>query len=393
MNLNIIKKSTFIISGILIILSLSPIAYGLEPITQAGVDAYKNQQKPEDKITSLVCNPPSTIETRTDYERLFKNSLKGAAANAVSRVFKIYTGIGSGTAGVTGEKILAASQDQVACSRPATGSDDCKKAEGEQPAQDDNGNWKCFTAPTSITRAGDIGTIGIKPYKSIIPIPCQNIPGISNINCSASYGTPGAYVLRIYQFALLLVGMAAFGQIVFGGLEYILAAGSFTKIDNAKKRIWDALSGLLLLLGAYFVLYNINPDLVSLRDPYAPVLDIRDEAAQAQQDLQRASDAFTGGSGGAGGGSGSSSGGSLCKVSLNLGITVNTNIRFEGIQFMNDDDTKTQLAQPRDIPQAPKSICQECKANAALDTSFGECKCKAGFEQKGGECVLIPFTN
>ena len=49
---------------------------------------------------------------------------------------------------------------------------------------------------------------------------------------------------------------------VVGGFQYVTSAGDSGRIAKAKKRIVDALTGLLLALGSYTILYTINPDLV-----------------------------------------------------------------------------------------------------------------------------------
>ena len=87
------------------------------------------------------------------------------------------------------------------------------------------------------------------------------IPG-SNANTSSS--SPGAFVANFYQFALLIGGILAFGAIVFGGVKYAISAGNPSGQSDAKEWIWGALTGLLLLAGAYLILYTINPQLLNL---------------------------------------------------------------------------------------------------------------------------------
>jgi len=87
------------------------------------------------------------------------------------------------------------------------------------------------------------------------------IPG-SNANTSSS--SPGAFVANFYQFALLIGGILAFGAIVFGGVKYAISAGNPSGQSDAKEWIWGALTGLLLLAGAYLVLNVVNPQLVNL---------------------------------------------------------------------------------------------------------------------------------
>ena len=52
-------------------------------------------------------------------------------------------------------------------------------------------------------------------------------------------------------------------MIVIGGVQYTTSYGSSGK-GEAKARILNAVLGLLLVLGAWVILYTINPDLVKL---------------------------------------------------------------------------------------------------------------------------------
>ncbi len=76
-----------------------------------------------------------------------------------------------------------------------------------------------------------------------------------------------AQVTNIYNFALLLGGLLAFGAIVYGAARYTLSAGSPSAQSDARDQITQALIGLTLLLGAYIVLNTINPSLTSFTLP------------------------------------------------------------------------------------------------------------------------------
>jgi len=86
-----------------------------------------------------------------------------------------------------------------------------------------------------------------------------NIPGTS----AANTGVPGI-VTNFYSFALMMAGILAFGAIVWGGIKYATGRGNPTAESEGKSWITNALWGLLLLAGAYVILYTINPQLVSL---------------------------------------------------------------------------------------------------------------------------------
>jgi hypothetical protein len=88
------------------------------------------------------------------------------------------------------------------------------------------------------------------------------LPGaLSNNGTSVA---PGAFIVNFYQYALFVAGLLAFGAIVYGGIRYAWARGNPSGETEARQWIWSALLGLLLLVGAYIILYTINPNLVNL---------------------------------------------------------------------------------------------------------------------------------
>ena len=88
-----------------------------------------------------------------------------------------------------------------------------------------------------------------------------NIPGTNAVSATSG---PGAFVANFYQFALLISGILALGAIVYGGVKYAASAGNPSAQSDGKEWILSALYGILLLAGAYLILYTINPNLVNL---------------------------------------------------------------------------------------------------------------------------------
>lgn len=86
--------------------------------------------------------------------------------------------------------------------------------------------------------------------------------------------SPQAMVAGIYQFALLIGGLLAFGAIIYSAIKYALSAGNPTGQGDARSGITDALLGLLLLMAAYLILNTINPNLTKLYLPPLQQLDI-----------------------------------------------------------------------------------------------------------------------
>jgi hypothetical protein len=95
-----------------------------------------------------------------------------------------------------------------------------------------------------------------------------NLPG--PLNTTPTGSSPGAYIKNFYSYALFLSGLLAFGAIVYGGIKYAIARGNPSGESEAKQWIWSALLGMLLLAGAYIILFTINPNLVNLALPALP---------------------------------------------------------------------------------------------------------------------------
>ncbi len=89
--------------------------------------------------------------------------------------------------------------------------------------------------------------------------PMENIPGFEN----AATDFPN-YILSITKFAIWAVGIAALFMITIGGFMYMTSAGNTSRMDSAKKVIFDAVIGLIVALSAWLLLFVINPDLVKV---------------------------------------------------------------------------------------------------------------------------------
>ncbi len=89
-----------------------------------------------------------------------------------------------------------------------------------------------------------------------------NLPGMP---ASGSAGAnPAGYINGFYSFALIVSGILAFGAIVYGGIRYAVGKGNPSSETEGKAWITSALLGLLLLAGAYLILYTVNPQIVGL---------------------------------------------------------------------------------------------------------------------------------
>lgn len=72
------------------------------------------------------------------------------------------------------------------------------------------------------------------------------------------------FLSQVFQFGLALAAALAVVMIVWGGVEIMLSESVLKKTDG-KKRIMDALGGLLLALVSWLILYIINPDILNFK--------------------------------------------------------------------------------------------------------------------------------
>lgn len=94
-------------------------------------------------------------------------------------------------------------------------------------------------------------------FVPIVPLP--NLPGVSGDDTTLT-----GYLNIAFNLAITIGAVAAVGMIVWGGYEYLVSEAVTQKKDG-KARIWQALTGLALLLLSWLILYQINPDILSLR--------------------------------------------------------------------------------------------------------------------------------
>jgi len=94
---------------------------------------------------------------------------------------------------------------------------------------------------------------------------CAKIPGLEG----PIYGIADL-VRRFFIFAVGLGGAVAFVMVAINGLKYMLEGGNIIRQSEAVKGIWSAVLGLILLLGATAVLFNINPALVEIKEAVVP---------------------------------------------------------------------------------------------------------------------------
>jgi hypothetical protein len=75
------------------------------------------------------------------------------------------------------------------------------------------------------------------------------------------------YIVAIFNFSLMIVGIVVFGALLYGGFRWLTSAGNPAALSDAKDQIFSALLGLIILFSAWLILNTINPELVILGQP------------------------------------------------------------------------------------------------------------------------------
>jgi len=83
-------------------------------------------------------------------------------------------------------------------------------------------------------------------------------------------GTIGEYISGLYTWLLYATALLAVIMIMIGGVQYAMAAGKQGAIGQAKKRIVDAVIGLILVFCAALIGALIDPNLVTFRQIGVP---------------------------------------------------------------------------------------------------------------------------
>ena len=85
------------------------------------------------------------------------------------------------------------------------------------------------------------------------------LPGVADT--AGQTTTLGKYIPAMFNLAIGLSAIAAVLNIVFGGLMY-MSTDAVMKKEDGKKRIQNSVYGLVLVIGAWLILYTVNPNLL-----------------------------------------------------------------------------------------------------------------------------------
>ena len=149
---------------------------------------------------------------------------------------------------------------------------------GVDPGGTTTSKLQCYDAQGNRVNIDPVATITTPARDPILP--CLNVPiaGLKFGNCDAegnqigadstlvvnangqtTTNLLGAYVEAVYQYLLIAAAIVAVTMLMIAGLQYATARGEAKQVDQAKKRINNAIVGIILLLLAYNIAFVINP--------------------------------------------------------------------------------------------------------------------------------------
>ena len=133
-----------------------------------------------------------------------------------------------------------------------------------------------------VTQLGDTDTPAVPEldlsYHLLSPLPCEEGTDSCETGKLEVFNPTdtennliGRYLNIMFRIFIGLCAILAIMMIVIGGLEYMTIDLVSSK-EHAKQRIWGAVLGLLLALGSYAILNQINPDL--LKTDFSSLKDV-----------------------------------------------------------------------------------------------------------------------
>jgi hypothetical protein len=93
--------------------------------------------------------------------------------------------------------------------------------------------------------------------------PLANVDNSKLGDIYSSSGTLSSFLNNIFRFALSIGAILAVLRLGWAGYLY-MTSDSWGSKGHAKEVIGDVVLGLLLLLGTWLILYQINPDILKL---------------------------------------------------------------------------------------------------------------------------------
>jgi len=135
---------------------------------------------------------------------------------------------------------------------------------GESQSCESGGEIKCVQTSSATTSDEEPLEIPANPRLSI------DIPTVRFTDATPAgeqyidFPWLADYISGLFRYAIPVAAILAVVMMMVGGLQWLTSAGDSGRVGAAKKRIMNAVVGLMLLVGSYLLLNTVNPELVLL---------------------------------------------------------------------------------------------------------------------------------
>ncbi|HEY4527043.1 MAG TPA: hypothetical protein VJK53_04355 [Candidatus Paceibacterota bacterium] len=118
--------------------------------------------------------------------------------------------------------------------------------------------------PIFALAATDPCTQGTTGQGNFVPLACYKGTPLADVySATGEQNTLALYINRLFAIALSAGAIIAVVRLMFAGFLY-MGSDFWDKKNKAKEIIQDVVLGILLLLGTYLILAQINPEILNL---------------------------------------------------------------------------------------------------------------------------------
>lgn len=137
-----------------------------------------------------------------------------------------------------------------------------------------------FFLITDNTSANTTTPDGITLDPPTVKVSIPGMTGLEKVDCETGVcyiPWVGEYIASLTNYAISFISILAVVIIMLGGLVWIAAGGNPNRVAEAKKMITGGVTGVIIIMSSYLILYTINPNLTilkSIRMPFIEKIDI-----------------------------------------------------------------------------------------------------------------------
>jgi len=151
----------------------------------------------------------------------------------------------------------------------------------------DSDDWLVERSCYTVTSSSDEPAAPRSPNVEYVPL--VSLPGVPE---GQGVGL-GSYLDSMFKIGIGLAGVFAVLMIVIGGIQYIGGAANPSARTEAKNKITNAIFGLVLALGAWLILYTVNPNLLKKDIIITPVTPVSGTPPTSTQSTQYCVDYYS----------------------------------------------------------------------------------------------------